>query len=193
MKRKILLGLVVTGLLSVGVTAIASNMGFKLVRQMTAGWTNFIALPYYNSYANAAQLFADIPSALTVSRWNNATGLFENYTGRGTNFTVTKGEAYIAFVSANSNWVIVGSHDDVYNLPVTAGYTNFISVPYHTTATNASTLFSQVPNCLTLSRWNNATGLFENWTGRGTNFALTPGEGLIAFVSANGNWGPAHY
>ena len=195
MRTKVLLGCAVVLMLVVSVVTIGSNMGFKISIPLTAGYSNYVSLPYYNSYADATAMFNDITGASVVSRWNNATPIWENWTGaRGTNFAVTAGEAYVVQVSATTNWIVVGSHNPGLAVTMTVNYSNYISVPYHTTATNASTLFTQIPSASVISRWNNATPIWENWTGaRGTNFALTVGEGYVAQVSATGTWPPAHY
>ncbi len=195
MKTKLALVLAAVLMLLISTAAIGSNMGFKISIPLTAGWNNYVSLPYYNSYTNAASIFSDITGCTLVSRWDNPTGLIQSWDGsRGINFAVTPGEAYIINVSATTNWIVVGSHNPSLALTLTGNWNNYISIPYHTTATNASTLFSQIPNSTLVSRWDNSTGLIQSWDGsRGINFTLTPGEGLIVNVSATGTWTPAHY
>ena len=193
MRTKVLLGAAVALMLIVSVATIGSNMGFKISIPLTAGWSNFVSLPYYTSYTDAASLFADIPNVSAVSRWNNSTGNWEDWTGSGTNFAVIPGEAYVVRVTTTGNWIVVGSHKPALGLAMTQGYSNFIAVPYHTTATNAQALLAQIPNATAISRWNNATGNWEDWTGAGTNFPVTPGEGYVVRVSASASWTPAHY
>lgn len=193
MRTKVVLALAAGLMLIISTAAIGSNVGFKIAIPLKAGWNNYVSLPFYNSYTNAASILADITGATKVSRWDNASNSFQSWTGLGTNFSVTPGEAYIVTVSANTTWVVVGSHNPSLALSMTAGYNNYVSVPYHTTATNASTLLSQIPNGTKVSRWDNASNSFQSWTGLGTNFTLTPGEGVIVTVSGSAGWTPAHY
>jgi hypothetical protein len=197
MKRNVLFVLAAVAVLAIGSAAIASNMGFKISIPLTAGTaTNWVSIPYYNSYTNAASVFNDITGASQVSRWDNPTSSFQNWSGtRGTNFNVAAGEAYAVKVSTATNWIVVGSHNPSLALSLSAGTaTNWVSVPYHTTATNAATLFNQITSASQVSRWDNPTSSFQNWSGtRGTNFNLTAGEGIAVKVSAISSWTPAHY
>lgn len=196
MRTKVVLVLAAIFMLLVGGTAVASNMGFKITIPLKQGWSNYVSLPYFNSYTNAASLFNDVgPTCVQVSRWNNAIFNFDSWTGlRGTDFNVTPGEALIIKVSSDTNWIVVGSHNPNLALTLTQGYSNYVSIPYNTTANTAGTLFNQIPGCVQVSRWNNSTFNFDSWTGlRGTDFNLTPGEGLIVKVSATTTWTPAHY
>lgn len=195
MRDKALLLMAAALLLAFGTVAAGSNMGFKITMPLQAGWNNYVSLPFYNSYTNAASLFADIPNCTSVSRWDNPSGTVQSWTGtRGINFAVTPGESYIVTVSISSNWIVVGSHNPSLAVTMTAGWNNYISVPYNTTATNAETLFADVPNCTSVSRWDNPSGTVQSWTGtRGINFPLTPGEGLIVTVSSTSGWTPSHY
>lgn len=197
MKRKGLLAVATVAILVIGIAAIASNMGFKIDISLTGGGAyNWVSLPYYNSYTDAGSIFSDVPNCTQVSRWDTTTGAFQTWNGsRGTNFTVDEGEAYLVKVSSASNWIVVGSHDPSFALSLQAGGAyNWVSVPYHTTATDAGTLFSQIPNCSQVSRWDTASGSFQTWNGsRGTNFGLTAGEGLLVKVSTASSWTPAHY
>lgn len=193
MRKKALLVIAAALFLAVGTLTLGSNMGFKISLALKAGYSNYVSLPYYTSYTNAASLLADIPNSTSVERWDNPSGTFQVWTGRGTNFQISPGEAYIVNVSTDSTWVVLGSHNPSLALTLTAGYSNYISVPYHSTATNAASLLAQIPNATAVERWDNPSGTFEVWTGRGTNFPITPGEGYIVNVSTTTNWVPAHY
>jgi hypothetical protein len=196
MRTKVLLGLAVALMLVVGVATIGSNMGFKISIPLAAGGaSNWVSIPYYNSYTDATSIYNDVPGATQVSRWDNPTGSIQTWTGRGTNFAVTPGEAYVIKVSAPTNWIVVGSHNPSLSLSLAAGgASNWVSVPYHATATDASTLFTQLgANVTQVSRWDNPTGSIQTWTGRGTNFALTPGEAVVIKVGSVTPWTPAHY
>ena len=197
MRTKVLLGVAVALMLVVSVATIGSNMGFKISIPLTVGYDNYVGIPYYNSYTDANSVLTDIgANAVTVNRWDNTLGGLQTWNGvRGDNFAITPGEAYIVIVSATTNWIVVGSHNPGLAVPLTINYDNYVSVPYHTTATNAGTLWSQIPDCATVNRWDNTLGGLQTWNGvRGDNFPLTPGEGLIIIVnSSSASWAPAHY
>jgi hypothetical protein len=195
MKRNVLLVLAAVAVLAIGSAAIASNMGFKISIPLTAGYANYVSLPYYNSYTNAASIFNDITGASAVKRWDNPTFTLQQWSGtRGTNFNVTPGEAYIVTVSSTTNWIVVGSHNPSLAITLTSGYANYVSVPYHTTATTAATLFNQIAGASAVKRWDNPTFTLQQWSGtRGTNFNITAGEGYIITVGSTTSWTPAHY
>jgi hypothetical protein len=193
MKRNVLLVLAAVAVLTIGSAAIASNMGFKISIPLTAGYQNFVSLPYYNSYTNDNSMYSDIPACTSVNRYLNGTG-WQNYTGGRTSlFNITAGEAYTVTVSASGNWIVVGSHNPSLALTLTAGYQNFVSVPYHTTATNDNALYSQITGCTSVNRYLNGTG-WQNYTGGRTSlFNITAGEGYTVTVSGTTSWTPAHY
>lgn len=199
MKRNVLLLLAAVAVLAIGSAAIASNMGFKISIPLTAGGANnnWVSIPYYNSYTNAASVFNDITSCSSVARWDNGLATYQSWNGaRGTNFNVTAGEGIDVKVSAGSNWIVVGSHNPGLGVAMTAGGSNnnWTSIPYHTTATNAATLFNQVTSCSSVARWDNGLATYQSWNGaRGTNFNLTAGEAVDIKVSAGSSWTPAHY
>jgi hypothetical protein len=173
-------------------------MGFKISIPLTAGGaSNWVSIPYYNSYTNAASIFNDISNCAQVSRWNIPTRSYQNWFGSaGTNFNVTPGEGMVVKVSTGVNWIVVGSHNPSLAISLTAGgASNWVAVPYHTTATNAATLFNDIANCAQVSRWNIPTRAYQNWFGSaGTNFNLTAGEAVVVKVNTAGvTWTPSHY
>lgn len=196
MRTKLLLVTAAVLMLIVGTVAIGSNMGFKIsIPLAAAGASNWVSIPYYNSYTSASSIYNDITGAAQVSRWDNPTGSIQTWAGRGTDFAVTPGEAYVIKVSSPTNWIVVGSHNPSLSVSLAAGgASNWVSVPYHTTATSASVLFTQLgPNAAQVSRWDNPTGSIQTWAGRGTDFPITPGEGVVIKVSSVTPWTPAHY
>jgi hypothetical protein len=195
MKTKVLFIAAAVLVLVIGTAAIASNMGFKISIPLTAGYSNYISVPYYNSYTTDNSMYSDITGCTKVARWNNATGAIQNYLGGRTSlFNITAGEAYITTVSASTNWIVVGSHNPSLAVTLTAGYSNYLAAPYHTTATTDNTLYSQITGCTKVARWNNATGAIQNYLGGRTSlFNITAGEGYIVTVSGTTAWTPAHY
>ena len=195
MKTKLVLVVAAMLVLIVGTAALASNMGFKISIPLTAGYSNYVSLPYYNSFTTDNSMYADIPNCTGVSRWDNANGISQNYLGGRTSlFNITPGEAYIVKVSASGNWIVVGSHNPSLGITLTQGYSNYVSVPYHTTASNDNALYGEITGCTGVSRWDNANGISQNYLGGRTSlFNITPGEGYIIKVSATTTWTPAHY
>ena len=199
-------------LLAVGVVAMlvaggifASNMGFKLNYSMLTG-TNSLGLPYnaQTNITNAETLIDDIelanPGAVSsVSRFDTATNGLQTYTGSaGTNFTIVKGEGYLAAVGSDISYIIVGSHDPGYMVNFATG-TQIWSYPYHSTLTNAEGLINEIeavnPVVSSVSRFDTATNGLQTYTGSaGTNFALTPGEAYhVAVGAAVNGYVPSHY
>lgn len=193
MKNRVLLVGAAVVILLIGSAAIASNMGFKISIPLAAsGANNWVSIPYYNSYTDATSIYTDAVAS-QVSRWDNTAGALQTWTGRGTNFAVTPGEAYLLKVTTAKNWIVVGSHNPSLAISLVAsGANNWVSVPYHKTATDASTLYTEAA-ASQVSRWDNTAGALQTWTGRGTNFTLTAGEGILMKVTTNKNWTPAHY
>ncbi len=109
MRTKVVLSVATILMLVIGVAAIASNMGFKINIQLTAGYRNFVALPYFNQYTDAGSLFTDIPNCQSITRWDNPSGSWETWHGRGTNFALNKGEALLVQVNSSSTWMVAGS------------------------------------------------------------------------------------
>lgn len=193
MRTRVLLATVAALVLVIGLTAIASNMGFKISIPLTQGATNFVSLPYYSNFANANELYSDVPGCTEVSRWDNGTGAWAPYTGGRTSWALTPGESVVVLVDTTIDWICVGSHDPTHAVPLTAGYTNFVAVPYHSTAANANQLYTEITDCTEVSRWDNGTGAWSPYTGGRTSWDLTPGEGVVVLVGTTSNWTPAHY
>ena len=97
MRTKVVLIVAAIVMLIISTVAIGSNMGFKIVVQLNTGTyaNNWVSLPYYNSYTNADSVKQDIgPACIQVSRWNQSSGTFDTWTGRGNNFTLIAGSMH---------------------------------------------------------------------------------------------------
>ena len=183
----------------------ASNMGFKLNYSMGTG-TNSLGLPFnaQTNITNAESLIDDIEAAnpgtvSSVSRFDTASNGLITYTGSaGTNFPVTKAEGYLASVTADIQYIIVGSHDPGYVINFATG-TQIFSYPYHSTLTTAEGLIDEIelvnPVISSVSRFDTASNGLITYTGSaGTNFPLTPGEAYHITASAPVNgYVPSHY
>jgi len=202
MKTKIILGIVALLIFSIGLVTMSSNMGFKLSMATPAsGIAKYIGLPYFPSYTTltAAFLYNDLVAAgggtVTVSNFNGTA--WQNYNGAGANFTLVPGISYkIATSNALTNWVIVGSHDPNATIAIPAsGIAKYVAPPYHTTCTNAATLYNELVaaggGTVTVSNFNGTA--WQNYNGAGANFALAPGIGYKAACSNAITWTPSHY
>ena len=207
MKTKVILGVVTILILSISLTSISSNMGFKLSMPLTANQSKYISLPYYNSYAtqNAATLRNDVIAAggtsVEVFNWNGTA--WQRYAGGGigqVNFALQPGIGYqVKSTSAVSNWVIVGSHNPSTTISFTANQSKYVSVPYHTTLTNAAGLRNEIiavgGTSVEVFNWNGTA--WQRYAGGGigqVNFNLAPGLAYqIKSTSACGPWAPSHY
>lgn len=219
MRTKVLLVVAALLMAIVSTVAIGSNMGFKISIPLTApsgvhSGSNWIALPFYSSYTDANSVFVDVPGCTQISRYVPGSDGFEDYLGfddppLSVNFAIgsSDGFAYLVKVSSDTVWVVVGSHNPTLGLNLSApsgshSGTNWVAVPYHSTASDAATLFSQVPDCTQVSRYMASSDSFEDYLGfddppLSTNFALTPGTPYLVKVSTDHTggsaWTPAHY
>lgn len=213
MRTKVLVLLAAAAMLLVGVTAMSSNMGFKISIPLTAAsgthdGLNWVSLPYYCSYADADAMFNDIPGCNVVSRYDPTTGAYLLYDAFifTDNFAVApggeldQGVAFQVMVGADTPWVVVGSHAPSKQIPLTAASgthdgLNWVSIPYHTTRVDADGLFNEIPNCNLVSRYDPTTGAYLLYDAFifTDNFPITAGVGIQVMVGADTNWTPAHY
>jgi hypothetical protein len=190
-------------LLLVGSAAIASNMGFKINIPLTSGVNSYVSIPYYNSYTTAATLRNDINAGIggtaTVYGYNGT--LWQRYAGGGlgqVNFNVTAGQGYGVLPAVTGNWILVGTHNPTLALAFTSGVNNYVSVPYHTTATTAATLRNEINAAIgsTVTLYNYNGTLWQRYAGGGlgqVNFNLTAEKAIGVLPVGTGNWTPAHY
>jgi hypothetical protein len=148
----------------------ASNMGFKINRDLTAPpgkagtGSTIIALPYYQQtdLLDAKDLIDDIETSTgqpgvvnQIARYLKDSDGFAGYTGTsGVAFPLVPGEAYLLQVDVNAvgvNYIGVGSHNPglVINLlgpsaGVSASGSNLYAYPYHSVATDAKELIDEV-------------------------------------------------
>jgi len=207
MRTKVVLSIATILMLIIGVTAVASNMGFKISLPLVgSNAANWVSLPYFSSYTTAADVWTDLQnsglSPVQISRYNASIGQFVNYFGRGTAFTLVEGEGILIKVSTASPapWVVVGSHDPNLTIHfVGSSAANWFSLPYHKTAATAADVWTQLTNAnitpVQVTRYNASIGQFVNYFGRGTPFNLVVGEALLIKVSnpTPPSWTPPHY
>jgi hypothetical protein len=207
MRTKVLLGLAVAVMLVVSIATIGSNMGFKISIHLTANVNNVVALPYYNSYTDAASVWADVPNVAELDYLDVATDTWMPYLGFdappvSTNFPINAAHFYalIVKVGTTGNWIVVGSHNPTAGIfSLAANVNNVVSIPYHTTATDAATLWTQVgANVAELDYLDTASDTWMPYLGFdappvSTNFTITPGTAYIIKVGATTPFTPAHY
>lgn len=201
----------------------ASNMGFKLNYPLdapptngSADGTNSLALPFnqQTNLVDAEDLIIDIdngeaaPIVAQVCEWAKSSNGLNCYTGfSGTNFTLTPGYGYLVQVTANGNYIVVGSHDPIKAVPLDAPPTNgtvdgttLYAMPYHTTLTDAQGMINEIDTqagvqvVAQVCEWAKATNGKTCYTGfSGTNFTLAPGQAYFVQVTANHSYTPSHY
>jgi hypothetical protein len=198
----------------------ASNMGFKLNYALTgpaagvsATGTQTMSLPYNQQVGidDAQDLFFDLPAQrVSVARWVKSNNGTQAYTGGGAsvNFPIVPGDGYFATVSANTSYVIVGSHNPSLSIQFDAPGSNgsatgttLWSYPYHSVSTTAEQLRNEInnfvgdPNRAVVARFLRSNNGVQSYTGGGAsvNFALIPGEAYFVTVSANTAFVPAHF
>lgn len=209
----------VGALVLIGGALLASNMGFKYNYTLLAGTdpgsnsgTNTIALPFFR--ADGINTAADLQNSVgfnevsNIQRFEESTDALEAYTGRkggGPDFPLVAGEAYFIKMSANVQYVIVGSHDpalavdlDSGSEPDSNGGSNFYAYPYHSTADTAQALMDDIgfANVANVQRFVRSTDALESYTGRkggGPDFNLVPGEGYFIKMLTTVSYVPSHY
>lgn len=224
MKTKVLLTLAAVILVIISTVAIGSNMGFKIsipLYQTMTGHTglNWVSLPFYNSYTDAASARTDIMaiSGITgceLDQYQESTGTYLAYDPDNfleDNFTIcSSGQLadanalLVKIGGANGNWVVVGSHSPSMTVPLHAtgtGHTglNWRAVPYHTTAADAAALWTELNTPaigVELDQYQEATGTYlaydpDNFLE--DNFTITAGGAILIKVGSGKTWTPAHY
>jgi len=157
-KSWVILGLAVAVLVTSGTLVMASNMGFKINKQLYNGYVaskapksvNWVSVPYSSPYNNMKALcnaMGTTSSVVTVYQLNASTGIGTSMTcnlsltntldaARGVRITNTSATL------PPTNAVLVGSSDEAKALPTIYGgfvlaqspkKENWISIPYHTT------------------------------------------------------------
>lgn len=201
MRTKVLLGLAVAVMLLVSVVAVGSNMGFKISVELTAGQTNFISIPYYNSYPTASALWTDAGGAAQgtiIIKWNKSTSRWQYYTDTSSpDFSIDPGESVNVQTNSTHNLIMVGSHNPSLQVSIVPSNTNFVSVPYHTTSVNASNLWTELggaTNNIIIIVWNKSTNRWQYYTDASSpDFQIVPGTGYNIQTSNTLNWTPSHY
>jgi len=193
---------------------VASEMGFKVRYQLTAG-KNYLALPYRPkpSLVTVRDLFEDIGTAQAqiINRHRKDTDAFDYYSFGGGSFppngwTLEPGEGLVVQVGDDHQYRLVGSHDSATAIDLvgadsaaSVSGSNYIAVPYHTTAQSVRELFEEIGGSIQLiNRYNRQTEGFDYYSFGGGSFPpngwdLVPGEAYIVKVGQDQTWNPSHY
>jgi len=196
-----------------------SNMGFLInctLQAPAAGVSrsgiNTLNLPWQSNLPSAAALMTDIGFAATanVQRFITATDSLEVFTGRkgspSPNFPLAAGSCLFVTMNVATPYVIEGSDVPGLVLPLQApgagismSGTNFVAVPYHSTADTALELMTEIgfASVANVQRFITATDSLQVFTGRkgspSPNFPIVPCECYFIRMSAAVMWVPTHY
>ncbi len=188
---------------------LASNMGFKLNYTLTKSGAGSksgrqsIGLPYNRQVGidKASHLLADVTAggvaALQLEKFNMINDSNSPYPGVS-DFDLEKGVGYLLRVNQSGPYIIVGSHDPGYAVPLTkagAGSKsgrNRYAHPYHGVSATASELLAELsPDGLQVERFNPSND--SNTPYPATDFALVPGQAYLVRVVNNKSFIPDHY
>lgn len=189
---------------------MASNMGFKLNRALLAGsdpgsnsGTQTLALPYNRQVGinTASDLFGDISGAQNIQGYDTASDGYVFYSFGSPDFALEAGKGLFVKVGANTNYIIVGSHDPSAVIQLeSAGAasnsgTNFYAPPYHATASTATALFQELgaANVQNIQGYNTAADGFVFYSFGSPNFNINPGEAYFVKMGTTLAYSPSHY
>jgi len=192
---------------------MASNMGFKLNRQLRAAdggvtsktGSQTLAIPYNPQVGmtQASHLFSDIlaaGAAQNVQKFLPATDTFQVYSFAAPDFALEAGVGYFVKVGApNFSYIVVGSHDPSATVQLKAAGvgsatgSNLFAPPYHTTAATARELFTEIGVAQNLQKFLPATDTFQVYTFASPDFAIEPGVAYFVKVGSDLAYQPSHY
>jgi len=176
---------------------------------------NWISVPYNSPYATAREIVDHINGGSTpgtVTKIHQFTNSQESenlqyFFGSwvGDNFTVTPGMSYAVIVNADTNFTLIGMHDETvtvsraYNAAPTSNI-NWISIPYNSSYTTAQDVVNAInggatPGTVTKIHWftnaqesRNLQYFFGSWVG--DDFEIIPGQGYAVIINGNTEWKP---
>ena len=189
---------------------MASNMGFKLNRALLAGsdpgsnsGTQTLGLPYNRQVGidNASDLFGDIAGVQNIQAYNTQNDGLLFYSFGSPDFALVAGQGLFVKVGANTNYIVVGSHDPSAVIQLeSAGAasnsgTNFYAPPYHGTASDATALFQELgaTNVQNIQGYNTATDGYNFYSFGSPNFNIVPGEAYFVKMGTTLAYSPSHY
>jgi hypothetical protein len=121
--------------------------------------------------------------------------MWKSYPPAAGNFVITPGAGYMAVVTADTWYSIVGSHNKsaqlgfLFDESGTKTNMNVFSLPYHTSLVNAAALKTSVGgNCSSVKQWQPDTQMWKSYPQAAGNFVITPGAGYMVVVTADTTW-----
>jgi hypothetical protein len=190
---------------------VASNMGFKLNKTLLAQAAGVsktgrtcIGLPFNKQVGivTANDLLSDIPNAVELQAYNPQNdGGIPYPAGPGSDFPLPLYEGYLVQVTADTQYIIVGSDDPAASVPFVATLAGVSKTgrkryahPYHAVNTTASSILAEIPNAVEVQGYNPVNdGGIPYPAGPGSDFNVLPGDCLTVQVIANGSLTPLHY
>jgi hypothetical protein len=137
-------------------------------------------------------------TATLLEKFEPASDTNSAYPG-GPDFALEAGVGYLVRVASNGNYIIVGSDDPGFTVNFKgaavgvskSGRTRYAH-PYHGVSDVASELLAEIPNGISLEKFEPASDTNSIYPG-GPDFTLIPGQSYVVRVSSNSSFIPAHY
>jgi hypothetical protein len=192
---------------------MASNMGFKLNKSLTAAGagslsgTQLLGLPYNRQVGidNASDLFGDMggfPTVQSISKFTTINDGLTAYTNGLPDFPLEEGAGYQVKMGSTTNYIIVGSHNPSAVIQLEAAGasslsgTTLFAPPYHATASTASELFTELggfPTVQSISTFTTNNDGLTAYTNGLPDFDLNPGEAYQIKMGSTVAYSPSHY
>jgi hypothetical protein len=185
-------------LLAAGADASASNMAFKLNKQICQLGTapkgqNLLALPNNSPYEGSTGLGSlctalGLGSSAQVTMWNGTGSVFTHQCSQTQQFNLIKGKGIMVTEPAGlKTGVVVGSDTPnktiaIENLGIAPNGTNVIPIDYHTTAVTPQDFCVDcgLSNTATISRFDACTGqILTHTCGQIAQWNLVLGEAVL--------------
>ncbi len=175
---------------------VVGYVKYDLHNNGTSGY-NIVAVPLGTDMVGQSDvLFNAIPNCDTISKWDPINQLWVAYDGMPwtPTFQIESGYSYMAHTTDNGVWYSTGGLQTnpsfALNNNGTSGY-NMIMVPLGMSNLSTSDLlFSDIPNCDTISKWDGVSQLWVAYDGMPwtPTFSTDIGKGFMAHVTSNGVW-----
>ncbi|HNQ79020.1 MAG TPA: hypothetical protein PKJ37_07720 [Acidobacteriota bacterium] len=208
MKNRIILAIAAVLILAVGLTAeTGHNLEDTYCIPLTAYTTQFISLPYNNSFTNAHSLLIGIQtgcgcSGVSVYNWTGTA--WQRYAGGAIgaiNFPIVPGTGYMVMSPGSVPcWYVEGSHNPAVSISLTANVKKIVSIPFTSPSTTAALLRNEIVAAggtgVSVYDYDGATGQYKKWCGGGigqVDFAVTPGTAYVVKSTSDvAAWFPAY-
>lgn len=197
---------------SVVSTADASNMGFKLNKQIWAQGSgskgrNLLSLPDNSPYSGPTGLTTlcnalGLGTSGQITQWNGTGGIFTFTCGQVQTFNLLPGVGLMVTNPTDSSGILVGSDNPsavytIYDLGASPVGTNIANVKWHTTCTDPQCICTDagLSASATVTRFDAQTGqVLTHTCGQVPLYTIQLGEALL-ILEDNGpkTWVPSHF